>query len=156
MASYQCLYAKFVSMKSLKCSIIEKDSELMLMGLHAHFLLQQQYSRVNALFLAFHALVYRCGCQFLSLFSEANVHTELTILLFFQKLYAIFAHNMQHYSDFQSNVVIFHSVVQAYTQPYSFSGRIKLIIFQIRQYYHSRNKHQLNFFKKKKKKHFFR
>ena len=34
-----------------------------------HILPQQQYSRVYALFLAFHALVYRWGCQFLSLFS---------------------------------------------------------------------------------------
>ena len=34
--------------------------------------------------------------------------------------------------DFQSNVAIFLSVVQAYTQPYSFGRRIKLIICQIR------------------------
>ena len=34
--------------------------------------------------------------------------------------------------DFHSNVAIFLSVVQAYTQPYSFGGRIKLIICQIR------------------------
>ena len=39
---------------------------------------------------------------------------------------------LQHYHDFQSNVAIFPSVVQAYTQPYSFGGRIKLIICQIR------------------------
>ena len=32
----------------------------------------------------------------------------------------------------KSNVAIFPSVVQAYTQPYSFGGRIKLIICQIR------------------------
>ena len=50
----------------------------------------------------------------------------------FQKPYAIFAHILQHYHDFQSNVAIFPSVVQAYTQPYSISGRIKLIICQIR------------------------
>ena len=34
--------------------------------------------------------------------------------------------------DFQSNVAIFPSVVQAYTQPYSFGGSIQLIICQIR------------------------
>ena len=70
----------------------------------------QQYSRVYTLFLAFHALVYRWGCQFLSLFS----------------------HIQQHYHDFQSNVAIFPNIVQAYTQPYSFGGRIKLIICPIR------------------------
>ena len=36
MASYQGLYAKFVSMMSPKCSIVENDGELMLMALHAH------------------------------------------------------------------------------------------------------------------------
>ena len=40
---------------------------------------------------------------------------------------------MQHNDDFQSKVAIFPSVVQAYTQPYSFSRTIKLIICQIRQ-----------------------
>ena len=38
----------------------------------------------------------------------------------------------KHYHDFQSNVAIFLNVVRAYTQPYSFGGRIKLIICQIR------------------------
>ena len=37
-----------------------------------------------------------------------------------------------YYHDIQSNVAIFPSVIQAYTQPYSFGGRIKLIICQIR------------------------
>ena len=41
-----------------------------------------------------------------------------------------FGLSMTH--DFQSNVVIFPSVVQAYTQPYLFGGWIKLIICQIR------------------------
>ena len=35
--------------------------------------------------------------------------------------------------NFQGNVAIFPSVVHAYTQTYSFGGRIKLIICQIRQ-----------------------
>ena len=89
-------------------------------ALHTHFLQQQQYSRMYALFLAFRALVYQWWCQFLSLFSQNNEHTELT--------YAIFAHIRQHYHDVQSNAAIFLSVVQAYTQPYLFGGGIKLII----------------------------
>ena len=80
-----------------------------------------QYSRVYAVYLAFHVLGW--GCQFLSLFSQNNEHTELTVLLFFRN---------QHYHDFQSNVGLFPSVAQGYTQPYSFSERIKLIICQIR------------------------
>ena len=59
MASYQGLYAKFISI-SLKCSIVENDGEFM--ELHEHFLPQQQYSRVYALFSASHALVYWWGC----------------------------------------------------------------------------------------------
>ena len=43
MASYQGFYAKSVSICLLN-SIVENDDELMLMALHAHFLLQQQYS----------------------------------------------------------------------------------------------------------------
>ena len=57
-ASYQGLYAKFVSIMSPKCSVFENDVDLVLMALRIHFLPQQQYSRVYALFLAFHALVY--------------------------------------------------------------------------------------------------
>ena len=49
-------------------------------------------------------LVYRWGCQFLSLLSHDNEHTELTVLLCFQNPYAIFAHFLQHYPDFQSNI----------------------------------------------------
>ena len=40
--------------------------------------------------------------------------------------------DLQHYHDFQSNVAIFPSVVQEFTQPYSFGGRIKRIICHIR------------------------
>ena len=81
------------------------DGELMLMALHTHFLSQS---------------------------SQNNEHMELTVHVFFQNPYEIFAHTLQHYHDFQSNVAIFVSVVQAYTQPYSFGGRIKLTICQIR------------------------
>ena len=132
MVSYQGVFAKFVSMISPKYSIVVNDGELMLRELHTHFLPQQQYSWVYAMFLAFHALVYRWKCQFPSLFSQYNEHTELTVLLFFQNPYAIFAHILQHYHDIQSNVVILLSDVQASTRPYSFGGRIKLIILQIR------------------------
>ena len=87
-------------------------------------------------FLAFHTLVYRGGCQFLSLFSQdTNIRRAdgASLLPKFSGLsYAIFAHILQHYHDFQSNVAIFSSFVQAYTQPYSFGGRLKLIICQIR------------------------
>ena len=120
MASYQGLYAKFVSVMSPKCSIVESDSELMLMALHTHFLPQQQYSRVNVQFLAFHALVYRWGCHFISLYSQDNEYTELTVLLFFQNPYTIFAHILQYSQRCSS----------AYTT--TFGGRIKQIICQIR------------------------
>ena len=123
--SYQGLYTKFVSMTSPNCSVVENDGELMLMALHT-------YSRVHALILAFPALVYRWGCQFLSISSQDYEPTELTVLLFFQNPYAIFARILQYYHDFQSNVAIFPNFVQASTQPYSFGGRIKLIICQIR------------------------
>ena len=39
MASCQGLYAKFGSMMSSKCSIVENNGELMLMALHTHFIL---------------------------------------------------------------------------------------------------------------------
>ena len=123
-------YAKFVSMMSPKYSIIENDGELMLMALHAQFLSQQQYSRVYALFHAFYALGYWWECQLLSLFSQDNEHSELMVLFFIQKPFTIFAHILQSYHDFQSNVVIFPSIVQTYKQTYSFS--IKLIIYKIR------------------------
>ena len=73
---------------------------------------------------------HRWGCQFLSLFAQDNEHTEQTVFLFFQNPYAIFAHILQYYHGFQSNFAIFPSLVQAYTQLYSFGGRIKLIICQ--------------------------
>ena len=75
--------SSFVSMMSPKCLIVENDGELMLMALHTHFLPQQQYSRLHTLFLIFHALVNRWGCQFLSLFLQDNEHKELTVLFFF-------------------------------------------------------------------------
>ena len=51
-------------------------------------------------------------------------------ILFFQNSYAIFAHILQHYHDFQSNVALFPKVVQAYTQTYLLGGRIKQISCQ--------------------------
>ena len=133
MALYQDLYAKFVSMMSPKCSIVENCGELMLMALHTHFLPQQQYSRMYAQFLAFHAWVYDDEDEsFFHFFLQFNEHTELMVLLFFQNPFVILAHVLQHYHDFQSSVAIFPSVVQAYTQPYLFGGRTKRIICQIR------------------------
>ena len=88
-------HAKFVYMMSPRTSM--NGDDLMLMALYTNFLQQQQYSRVYALFLTFHALVYLWVCQFISLFSQDNEHTEQTILLFFQNPYEIFAHILQHY-----------------------------------------------------------
>ena len=96
----QGLYAKLVSMMSLKCSTVEDDGELMLIGLHTHFLPQQQYSRIYTLFLTFHALVYRWGCQCFFHFFSQEQDTELTVLLFFQNPYAIFTLILQHYHWF--------------------------------------------------------
>ena len=145
MASYQGLYAKFVSMMSPNCWIVENDSELMLMTLHTHFLSQQQYSRVYALFWAFHALVYQWGCQLLSLFfSQDNEHTERTVLLFFQNPYAIFSHILQHCRDFRRNVEIFPSVVQACTYTVFVRRRDKTNYLWNQTWakcYHSRNKY---------------
>ena len=53
-------------------------------------------------------------------FSSSKIRTQFSHIFF----------NITY--DFQSNVAIFPSVVQTYTQPYSFGGRIKLIICQIR------------------------
>ena len=119
----QGLYAKFVSIMSRKCSIIENDDKLMLRALHPYFLPQKQYS-----------LCVGFGFSRFGLIDKVA-----TFLYFFHKItnirnpYAIFARILQHYDDFQNNVGIFPNVVQAYTQPYSFGGRIKLIICQIRQ-----------------------
>ena len=69
-------------------------------------------------------------------FLQDNKHTELMLVFFFNKIRTKLNDRMsyilQHSYDFQSNVAIFPSVVEAYTQPYSFSGGIKLTICQIR------------------------
>ena len=126
MASYQDLNAKCVWMMAPKCSIVEDDRELMLMALHTHFLLQQQYSRVY-------------GWVFTLWFIDEDVsffhffHKITNIrLLFFQNPYAIFTHILHFYHNLQSNVAIFSRDVQAYALPCSFGGRIKLTICQIR------------------------
>ena len=116
MASYQGLYAKFVSMMSLKCSIVENDGG----ASHTLSATAAIFSGVSTVF-GFSRFAL---CQFLSLFSQDNEHMELTVLL-------IYAYILQHYLDFQTNVAIFPSVVQAYTHN-TFGGRIKLIICQIR------------------------
>ena len=113
-------------MMSPKCSIVKNDGELVLMALHTHFLPQQQYSRLFTLWFIDE------DTSFFYFFSQDNKHTKMTVLLLFQNPYVIFAHILQDYHDFRSNVAILPSVVQAYTQSYSFGGRIKLIIFQTR------------------------
>ena len=117
-------------------TIIDNDCELMLMALHTHFLSLQQYSRVYALFLVFHALVYRWWwlCQFLSLFSQDNEHTELKSILFFQNPYAIIAHTFCIITMiFKVIPQYFPALFKRIHNQYSFSGRIKLIIWQIRR-----------------------
>ena len=115
MASYQGLHAKFVSMMSPKFSIVQNDGELMLMVLHTHFL--PQHLGVRTVF----------GLSRFGLSMKMPVSFS-----FFTRFFTIFAHILQHYHDFQSNVAVFPSIIQAYTQPYSFGGRIKLIILQIK------------------------
>ena len=132
MASYQGLYTKFISMRAPKCSSVEHDAELMLMVLHAHFLPQQQYSWVYALFLAFHGLIYRWGCQFLSLFykitnirswrcfSSSKIRTQLSHT--FCNITMIFKVMSQYFPALSKR--IYNHI--------SLGERIKLIIFQIR------------------------
>ena len=51
------------------------------------------------------------GMPIFSLFSHKdNVHTELTMLLFFQNPYSILTYILQPYHDFQNNVAIFPKV----------------------------------------------
>ena len=69
------LHIKVFMQNSPKFSIVKNDGKWMLMALHIHFLPQQHYSRMEAMFLAFHALVYRWGCQFLSFFSQDNIRS---------------------------------------------------------------------------------
>ena len=90
MASYQGIYAKLVLMMSLKCSIVENDGELMLMVLRTHFLPQQQYSPVHAMFLAFHVWVINEDASFFHFFhkitdirswrcfSSSKIHTQFS------------------------------------------------------------------------------
>ena len=49
--------------------------------------------------------------SFFYFFLQDNGHTKLTVFLFFENPYAIFAHILKHYHDFQSNVAIFSSLV---------------------------------------------
>ena len=105
------LYAKFISMMSPKSSVIENDGELMLMAFHAHFLPQQQYCQVYALF---------------CLFTLWFIDEDASFFHFFNKLTNI--RSWRCLSSSKSNIAIFPSVVQ----PYSFSGIIQLIICEIR------------------------
>ena len=146
-ASYQGVYAKFVSMMSPKCSIIENDGELLLMALHTHFLPQQQYSRVYALVLGFHALVYRWWWWWPRWPNDQNeLHLKRWFFFFlliadpFSEAKLKHIHNHIRWTDRRIKLIgIFYksiagplpSVAEAYTQPYSFGGRLKLIICQI-------------------------
>ena len=105
-----------MSMMSLKGSIVVNDSELMLMALHTHTICHSS----NILgcmhcFWLFTLWFNDKDASFFHFFSQDTEHTELTVLLFYQNPYAIFAHILQHCHDFQNNVAIFPSFVQAYT-----------------------------------------
>ena len=82
-ASYQGFYAKFVSMTSSKCLIVEVDGELMLMALHIHFLSGLctvfGFSRFD--------LWMRMPVSFT--FSQDDEHSELTVHPFFQNPYKV-------------------------------------------------------------------
>ena len=98
-------------MVSPKCSIVENDGELMLMALHFTSL-----SATAAIF---------SGVRTVFGFERFDLSMKIIMM---RNPYAIFVNILQHYHDFQSNVAIFPCVVQAYTQPFSFIGRIELII----------------------------
>ena len=88
--------------------------------------------RMNCLWLFTHWFIDE-DANFFHFFHKITNIRCLTMLLFFQNPYAIFIQILQHYHDFQSNVAIFPSVIEGYTQPYPFNGKIKLIICEIRQ-----------------------
>ena len=79
---------------SPKCSIVENDGELMLMALHTHFLPTAAiFLRVLHCFWLFTLWFIDEDASFFHFFfSQDNKHKELTLLLFFQNPYAIFAH----------------------------------------------------------------
>ena len=119
--------AKFVSMMSPKCSIVENDGVLMLMALHTHTFCYS--SNILGCMHCFWLFTLWCIDENARFF---HFFRKITNIRSFRNPYAIFAHILQHYHDFQSNVAIFPSVVEAYTQTYSFGRRIKLIIYQMR------------------------
>ena len=96
MASYQGLFAKFVSMMCPKCSIVENwvGAARPLSATAA------LYSDVRTFF----GLSMRMPVSFT--FSQDNEHTEVTVLLFFKNQYPMFAHVLQYYHDFQNNITL--------------------------------------------------
>ena len=77
-----------------------------------------------------HKTVTRCGCigfsKYASGFSTPQIR-QFCLFTYLPRSKMIFFANIV-----KSNVAIFPSVVQVYTQPYLFGGRINLIIYQIR------------------------
>ena len=111
-------------MMSPKCSIVENDCKLMLMALHPPFTPQQQYSRVYALFLDFHALVIDEDASFFHFF----FHKITNIWCFSSfKIFTQCSHTF-------CNITMIFKIISKYipAQPYSFGGRIKLIICQVK------------------------
>ena len=92
--------------------------------------LDQNPHQTVARFGCFGFSMYVCGFSVLQM-RQFSLFTYPPRLKWASSEKMIFSkHILQHYHDFQSNNAIFPSVVQAYTQPYSFGGRIKLIICQ--------------------------
>ena len=118
-------------MLSSKCSIVEDEMFKCWWRYTLHFSTAAILLGVRTVFgFSRFGLSLRMPVSFIFLLDKE--HTQLTALLLFLIMYAIFAHILQHYHDFQSNVAIFPSVVQALSQTYSFGGRIKLFTCQIR------------------------
>ena len=101
--------------------------ELMLMGLLTHtFCYSSNVLDCTRYFWLFTVWFIDEDASFFHFFDKImNILSwRSSSFLFFQNPYAIFAHILQHFHDFRSNVAIFPGVVQA------FGGRIKLIICQ--------------------------
>ena len=100
------------------CSFSKKNGPIMPLDQNPHHLLRttvnccwwRTLSATTAIFSSVRTVFgfsrFGLSMRIPSFFSQ---HTELTVLLFFQNTYAIFAHILQHYHDFQSNVAIFPS-----------------------------------------------
>ena len=82
---WSSLYAKFISMMSPKCSIVENELNWWRFTLHTFCCSSK---------------IIGCMHCFLSLFSLDNENAEVRVLPSFHNSYAIFSHILQDYHDF--------------------------------------------------------